>query len=114
MAVRHSSHWILRVFFTLLLAVALFAYLHFVSLPAYFTDRFLDRLAQSGYHFQIERLALEIDQGLVARQVRAFLSADAPKPFPEAAKLTVTVNPFALLRRRVRETIPSVEDCTIC
>ena len=110
-AVRHSSHWILRVFFTLLLlAVALFAYLHLVGLPAYFTDRFLDRMAQHGYHLQIERLALEIDRGLVARQVRAFLSADAPEPFLEAAELTVTVNPFALLRRREVVPILSIED----
>ncbi len=110
-ALRHSSHWILRVFFTLLLlAGALFAYLHLVGVPAYFTDRFLDRMAQSGYHLQIERLALEIDRGLVARQVRAFLSADAPEPFLEAAELTVAVNPFALLRRREVVPILSIED----
>ena len=34
-AIRHSSHWILRIFFTLLLlAGILFAYLHLVGLPA--------------------------------------------------------------------------------
>lgn len=110
-AVRHSSHWILRVFFTLLLlAGILFAYLHLVGLPAYFTDRFLDRMAQRGYHLQIERLALEIDRGLVARQVRAFLSAEAPEPFLEAAELTVAINPITLLRRREAVPILSIED----
>lgn len=110
-AIRHSSHWILRLFFTLLLlAVASFAYLHLVGLPAYCTDRFLDRMAQLGYHLQIERLTLEIDRGLVARQVRAFLSADAPEPFLEAAELTVAINPFDLLRRREVAPILSIEN----
>ena len=110
-AIRHSSHWILRVFFTLLLlAVALFAYLHLVGLPAYFTDRFLDRMAQDGYYLQIERLALEIDRGLVARQARAFISAEAPEPFLEAAELTVAINPITLLRRREVVPILSIED----
>ena len=110
-AIRHSSHWILRIFFTLLLlAGILFAYLHLVGLPAYCTDRFLDRMAQYGYHLQIERLALEVDRGLVARRVRAFLTADAPEPFLEAAELTVAVNPIALLRRREVVPVLSIED----
>lgn len=113
-ALRHSSHWILRIFFALLvLAGILFAYLHLVGLPAYFTDRFLDLMAQRGYHLQLERLTLEIDRGLVARRVRAFTSADAPEPFLEAAELTVAVNPFAWLRRREVVPILSIEDGTL-
>ena len=93
-AVRHSSSWILRLFFTLLLLlVLLFAYLHLVGFPAYFTDRFLDRMAEHGYFLQIERLALEIDRGLVARNVRLFADGQAPEPFLMADELTVAVNP---------------------
>ena len=98
LAIRHSSSWILRIFFTLLLLlILLFAYLHLVGFPAYFTDRFLDRMAGRGYFLQIERLTLEIDRGLVARNVRLFAAADAPEPFMEAEALTVAVNPVPLV-----------------
>ena len=110
-AVRHSSGWILRIFFTLLiLAAVLFAYLHLVGLPAYFTDIFLDRMAAQGYHLQIQRLALEIDRGLVARQVRLYAAADAPEPFMEAQALTVAINPVSLLRRRKVVPMISIVD----
>ena len=100
-AIRHSSSWILRIFFSLLILLAvLFAYLHLVGLPAYFTDRFLDRMAACGYFLQIERLTLEIDRGLVARNVRLFATAAAPEPFMEAEALTVIANPLPLLRHR--------------
>ena len=57
LAVRHSSSWILRlVFLFLFLSILLFAYLHLVGFPAYFTDLFLDRMARQGYFLQIERL----------------------------------------------------------
>ncbi len=113
-ALRHSSRWILRVFFALLLLGGiLFAYLHLVGVPAYFTDRFLDLMAQRGYHLQLERLTLEIDRGLVARRVRAFTSADAPEPFLEAAELAVAVDPFALLDRREGLPLLSIEDGTL-
>jgi hypothetical protein len=108
-AVRHSSSWILRVFFSLLiLLIGLFVYLHWVGLPAYFTDLFLDRMAAQGYYLQIERLALEIDRGLVARNVRVFATAQAPEPFMEAEALTVTLNPVALLRHRQVTPILSI------
>ncbi len=106
-AVRHSPGWILRIFFTLLVLLAvLFAYLHLVGLPAYFTDLFLDRMAAQGYHLQIQRLTLEIDRGLVARNVRLYAAADAPEPFLEAKAFTVAVNPVPLLRRR--EVVPVI------
>ena len=111
LAIRHSSSWILRIFFTLLiLVIMLFAYLHLVGLPAYFTDLFLDRMAGQGYFLQVERLTLEIDRGLVARNVRLFITADSPKPFMEAAALTVAVNPFPLLRHRPVVPVLSIED----
>lgn len=101
LALRHSSGWILRIFFTLLvLAIGLFAYLHLVGLPAYFTDRFLDWMAAQGYFLQIERLTLEMDRGLVARQVRLFAAADAPTPFMEAEALSLIANPWPWLRNR--------------
>ena len=110
-ALRHSSSWILRIFFsTLLLLILLFAYLHVVGLPAYFTDLFLDRMAAHGYHLQIERLALEIDRGLVARNVRLFATADAPEPFMKAKALTVALNPEPLLRRREVAPVLSIVD----
>lgn len=99
-AIRHSSTWILRVFFTsLILLLVLFAYLHLVGFPAYFTDLFLDRMAERGYFLQVERLALEIDRGLVARNVRLFATAEAPEPFMKAEALTMAANPLPLLRR---------------
>lgn len=107
LAIRHSSSWILRIFFTLLtLGIVLFAYLHLVGMPAYFTDLFLDRMAHHGYFLQIERLTLEIDRGLVARNIRLFAAASAPEPFLEADALAVSVNPLPLLRqRRVTPTL---------
>lgn len=101
LAIRHSSSWILRLGFVFaILGVALFAYLHLVGLPAYCTDYFLDRMAAAGYYLQIERLALEIDRGLVAKNVRAFPAADSAEPFLEAKELTVALDPFALARGR--------------
>ena len=114
LAVRHSSHWILRVFFTLLILIALlFAYLHLVGLPAHVTDRFLDRMASMGYFLQIERLTLEIDRGLVARNVRMFATADAPEPFMEAAELAVIANPLPLLRNRPVTPVLSIAGGTL-
>lgn len=110
-AIRHSSSWILRIFFTsLILLAALFAYLHLVGLPAYFTDRFLDRMAERGYFLQVERLALEIDRGLVARNVRLFATADAPEPFMKAAALTVAANPLPLFRHKPVAPVLSIVD----
>jgi len=111
LAIRRGSRWILRLFFILLtLLIVLFAYLHIVGLPAYFTDLFLDRMADRGYHLQIERLTLEIDRGLVARNVRLFASKEAPEPFMEALSLTVTVNPVALLRHHRMTPVLSIVD----
>lgn len=111
LAIRNSSHWILRIFFTLLiLLIGLFAYLHLVGLPAYCTDRFLDRMASLGYHLQIERLTLEIDRGLVAQNVRLFATPAAPEPFMEAKEFTVVANPLPLLRRRPLNPIFSIVD----
>ena len=111
LAVRHSSSWILRIAFLLLfLTIVFFAYLHLVGLPAYFTDLFLDRMSQQGYFLQIERLTLEIDRGLVARNVRLFSAAEAPKPFMEAAELTVAVHPVPLIRRRQVVPVLSIVD----
>ena len=111
LAVRHSSSWILRIaFLALFLTLVLFAYLHLVGLPAYCTDLFLDRMAQRGYFLQIERLTLEIDRGLVARNVRLFMAADAPEPFMEAHELTVAVNPLPLLFRRRVVPVLSIVD----
>ena len=109
LAVRHSSSWILRiVFLFLFLAIVLFAYLHLVGFPSYWTDLFLDRMARQGYFLQIERLTLEIDRGLVARNVRLFIATDAPKPFLEAEELTVAADPFLFFRRRQIEPILSI------
>ncbi len=109
-AVRHSSSWILRLIFSFaIVVVGLFAYLHLVGLPAYFTDYFLDRMAADGYYLQIERLALEIDRGLVAKNIRLFPAADAAEPFMEARELTVALDPLALLHGH-RTTLLSIVD----
>lgn len=111
LAIRRGSRWILRIFFTLLiLLIVLFAYLHLIGLPAYFTDVFLDRMATQGYFLQIKRLTLEIDRGLVAREVRLFATKEAPEPFMEAAALTVTVNPVDLLRHHQVTPVLSIVD----
>ena len=100
-ASRHSLSWLLRLFFILLfLIIVTLSYLHLVGLPAYFTDIFLDRMASQGYFLQIERLTLEIDRGLVARNARVFLSETAPEPFLEAEALAVAVNPLHAIRDR--------------
>ncbi len=110
-AVRHSSHWILRIFFTLLiLLIMLFAYLHLVGLPAYFTDLFLDRMASEGYFLQIERLTLEIDRGLVAKNIRLFATANEPNPFMEAREFAVTLHPGSLLRHRQVTPVLAIVD----
>lgn len=110
-ALRHSSSWLLRLFFfSVLLSILLFAYLHVVGLPAYFTDLFLDRMAAQGYFLQIERLALEIDRGLVARNIRLFATAESPEPFLKAKALTVALNPGPLLRRRTIAPVLSIVD----
>jgi len=114
LAIRHSSRWILRIFFSLLiLLVVLFTYLHLVGLPTYFTDLFLDRMAARGYFLQIERLTVEIDRGLVARNVRLFATSEAPEPFMEADALTVSLNPIALLRHHQFTPILSIVDGAI-
>ena len=113
-AIRHSSSWILRIFFSLLLLLALlFAYLHIVGLPAYFVDLFIDHMAAQGYYLQIQRLTLEIDRGLVARDVRLFATQAAPQPFMEAKALTVIANPLPLLRKRPLTPILSIQDGTL-
>ncbi len=110
-AVRHSSSWLLRlVFFLLSLLIVLFAYLHLVGMPAYFTDLFLDRMAAEGYFLQIERLTLEIDRGLVAKNVRLFAAANAPNPFMEAREFAVTLHPVALLRNREVTPVLAIVD----
>jgi hypothetical protein len=110
-ALRHSSTWILRIFFSLLiLLLVLFAYLHLVGLPAYLADVFLDRMARKGYHLQIERLTLEIDRGLVASNVRMYATAQAAEPFMTAHALTVALNPVALLRERKAAPVLSITD----
>jgi hypothetical protein len=114
LAIRHSSSWILRIFFALLiLFIVLFAYLHLVGLPATFTDFFLDRMAIHGYFLQIERLTLEIDRGLIARNVRLFATAGAPNPFMEADALTVAIDPMALLRQGQTKPILSIVNGTL-
>lgn len=111
LAIRHSSGWILRIFFTLLiLMILLFAYLHLVGLPVCFTDLFLDRMAAMGYHLQIERLTLEIDRGLVARNIRLYADADSPTPFLEAETMAVMANPWTWLRRRPVYPILAIEN----
>ena len=110
-AIRHSSSWILRIFFSLLILLVLpFAYLHLVGLPAHVADGFIDKMASQGYFLQIKRLTLEIDRGLVARDVRLFASKSAPEPFMEAATLTVVANPLPLLRKRPLTPILSIEE----
>jgi hypothetical protein len=110
-ALRHSSTWILRIVFSLLiLLLVLFAYLHLVGLPAYLADVFLDRMAGRGYHLQIERLTLEIDRGLVASNVRMYATAQAAEPFMTAQALTVALNPVALLRERKATPVLSITD----
>lgn len=110
-ALRHSSIWILRIFFSLLiLLLVLFAYLHLVGLPAYLADVFLDRMARKGYHLQIERLTLEIDRGLVASNVRMYATAQAAEPFMTAQALTVALNPVALVRERKATPVLSITD----
>jgi len=111
LAIRRASRWILRLFFILLtLVIVLFAYLHIVGLPAYFTDLFLDQMASRGYHLQIERLTLEIDRGLVARNVRLFANETTPEPFMEALALTVTVNPVSLVQHHRMTPVLSIVD----
>jgi len=111
LAIRRASRWILRIFFILLILLTLlFAYLHIVGLPAYLTDLFLDRMASQGYFLQIERLTLEIDRGLVGRNVRLFATEEAPEPFMEAQALTVTLNPTALLRHHQVIPVLSIVD----
>ena len=113
-AIRHSSSWILRVFFaSLALAAALFAYLHLVGVPAYWTDVFLDRMARLGYHLQIERLALEIDRGLVARDVRLYASPASPEPFMAADSFTVAAHPLDRIRPRGLQPLISLENGTL-
>jgi AsmA-like C-terminal region len=110
-AIRRGSRWLFRLFFILLiLLITLFAYLHIVGLPAYFTDQFLDRMAKRGYHLQIERLTLEIDRGFVAQNVRLFATQEAPEPFMEAVALTVAVHPVALLRHHKVTPVLSIVD----
>ena len=115
LAVRHSSSWLLRLaFLLLLLLLILFAYLHLVGMPAYLTDLFLDRMAARGYFLQIERLTLEIDRGLVAKDVRLFAAAQAPEPFLEARELTVALNPLPLLfGRNGTRPVLSIVDGTL-
>lgn len=113
-AIRHSSCWILRIFFSLLIFTAvLFTYLHLVGLPAYLADIFLDRMAHRGYHLQIGRLTLEIDRGLVARDVRLHASPVSPEPFLTAEALTVALDPVSLWRKRQIRPILSITDGTL-
>ena len=98
---RHICGWTLRALFLLFLgSLVVFAYLHLVGLPSYCADALLNRLAAQGYFLQIERLTLEIDRGLVAKNVRLFLTTDAPRPFLESAELSVALNPIPLLFRQ--------------
>lgn len=100
-AIRHTPGWILRIFFTLLILVAvLFAYLHLVGFPAYIMDGFMDQMASRGYFLQIRRLTLEIDRGLVAHDVRFFVSSEEPEPIAEADALAIAIQPGGLLRQR--------------
>lgn len=102
---RHICGWTLRALFLLFLgSLVVFAYLHLVGLPSYCADALLNRLAAQGYFLQIERLTLEIDRGLVAKNVRLFLTTDAPRPFLESAELSVALNPIPLLFRQ--EAVP--------
>ena len=104
---RHACGWTLRAAFLLfLITLVFFAYLHLVGLPSYFSDALLNRLAAQGYFLQIERLTLEVDRGLVAKNVRLFLKEDAPRPFLESAELSVALNPIPLLWHQ--ESVPLV------
>jgi len=67
-------------------------------------------MATRGYFLQIERLTVEIDRGLIARNVRLFAANDSPEPFMEAKALTVSMNPIALLRHHRFTPILSIED----
>ncbi len=101
----------LRIFFAgIMLLAVLFAYLHVIGLPAYLTDLFLDRMAAQGYFLQLERLALEIDRGLVARNVRMFATAEAAAPFLQAKEFTFMLHPGPLLRRRELIPVMSIVD----
>ena len=110
----HATSWLMRLFFIVLcLGIAVFSYLHLVGLPSYFTDMFLDRMAARGYFIQIERLTLEIDRGLVAKQARIFLSPTAPEPFLEAEALAVVVNPLRVVRGRRMNPVLIISDGTL-
>ncbi len=108
-SIRHASRWLLRfVFAGIILSAIVFSYLHVVGLPAYLTDLFLDRMATQGYFLQVERLALEIDRGLVARNVRMFATADAPEPFLQAKEFTLMLHPSSFLRRQELTPVLSI------
>ena len=70
-------------------------------------------MAAMGYHLHIERLTLEIDRGLVARNIRLYADADSPTPFLEAETMAVMANPWTWLRRRPVYPILAIENADV-
>ena len=67
-------------------------------------------MAHWGYFLQMDRLSLEIDRGLVARNVRMFSSPEDPEPFLTADALALAFDPRPLIRRRELEPIFEIEN----
>ncbi|MBU4428161.1 MAG: hypothetical protein KKE37_02260, partial [Verrucomicrobia bacterium] len=78
----------------LLVGLATFLYLSIHGVPKRFVDRWLGQLRSQGYCVTVERIRLDLMEGIVAEQFRAFEDEGQLLPILQADQVTLFLNPL--------------------
>lgn len=86
-----------------LVLTGLAAFLYFSShgVPRRYVDRWLAGLRAQGYHITVERIRLDLIEGIVADDFRLFEDQDQRAPMLEAERVALFLNPLAWLRHEI-------------
>lgn len=83
------------------IALAGFLYLSIQGFPRRLSDRWLGALRAQGYAIAVERVRLDLVEGVVADHVRWFEDASDSRPMLEADRVALFFNPLAWLRHDI-------------
>lgn len=83
-----------------ILAIGLigFLYLSTLGVPRRFVNQWLGNLSSAGYRVTVERIRLDLMEGIVAENFQAFEDEDHLTPMLESDRVVLSLNPFKWLR----------------
>ena len=82
----------------LAIGLVVFLYLSTLGVPRRFVNQWLGNLSSVGYRVTVERIRLDLMEGIVAENFRAFEDEDHLTPMLEADRVVLSLNPFDWLR----------------